>query len=230
VNFRPGSNPSHEGLESMTKATRVHSTPPTNTPIDTTRRHLLTIAAGGAVAAAIPTVALAAAPVADPIYAAIEAHREAVAVANVAYAESARLHRLANEIVGPHWIEIPNRLEPGTVMAMCVSDINEAVPRDEFPDLNEHYREQLRDRNAERRKVHGDTDKLTEGPADAAWDALDEFMETVPTTLLGLLTMVVYATELFERNEFDDCGELLQSFATAAKAVIEAQAGKAVQS
>jgi hypothetical protein len=36
----------------MTKATRVLSTPPTNTPIDTTRRHLLTVAAGGAVAAA----------------------------------------------------------------------------------------------------------------------------------------------------------------------------------
>jgi hypothetical protein len=36
----------------MTKATRVLSTPPTNTPIDTTRRHLLTVAASGAVAAA----------------------------------------------------------------------------------------------------------------------------------------------------------------------------------
>jgi hypothetical protein len=38
-------------------------------------------------------------------------------------------------------------------------------------------------RNAAQRAVHGDTDKLTEGPADAAWDALDEFIETVPTKL-----------------------------------------------
>jgi hypothetical protein len=45
----------------MTQATRVHSTPPTNTsainpsgPVDPTRRHFLTVAAGGAVAAAIP--------------------------------------------------------------------------------------------------------------------------------------------------------------------------------
>jgi hypothetical protein len=42
----------------MAKATCVLSTPPTNTPTDTTRRRLLTIAAGGAVAAAIPTYAL----------------------------------------------------------------------------------------------------------------------------------------------------------------------------
>jgi hypothetical protein len=58
----------------MTKADRVHSTPPTNTsatnppgPVDPTRRHLLTIAAGGAVAAAIPAATLpiaAAAPAA----------------------------------------------------------------------------------------------------------------------------------------------------------------------
>jgi hypothetical protein len=60
----------------MTRATRVHSTPPTNTPIETTRRHLLTVAAGGAVAAAIPSATLTAAAAVDPIYAAIERHRD----------------------------------------------------------------------------------------------------------------------------------------------------------
>jgi hypothetical protein len=61
----------------MTKTTCVHSTPPTNTPIDTTRRHfLLTVAAGGGLAAAIPTAVLAAAPAVDPIYAAIERHKQ----------------------------------------------------------------------------------------------------------------------------------------------------------
>jgi hypothetical protein len=57
----------------------VHSTPPTNTPkitaINPSRRHLLTVAAGGAVAAVIsPGLA---APAVDPIYAAIERHRAA---------------------------------------------------------------------------------------------------------------------------------------------------------
>ena len=51
----------------MTQADRVHSTPrktasKMNPPVDQARRHLLTIAAGGAVAAAIPTAVLAAAP------------------------------------------------------------------------------------------------------------------------------------------------------------------------
>jgi hypothetical protein len=63
----------------MTQADRVLSTPPTNTPIDTNRRHFLSVAASGAVAAAIPAAALADAPAVDPIYAAIDAHRQAVA-------------------------------------------------------------------------------------------------------------------------------------------------------
>jgi hypothetical protein len=48
-------------------------------PVDPTRRHLLTIAAGGAVAATIPTTALKAAPAVDPIYVVIERHRAACA-------------------------------------------------------------------------------------------------------------------------------------------------------
>jgi hypothetical protein len=63
----------------MTKADSVLSTPRTtaskiNPPVDPTRRHLLTVAAGGAVAAAIPTAALSAAPAVDPIHAAIKRH------------------------------------------------------------------------------------------------------------------------------------------------------------
>jgi hypothetical protein len=75
-------------------------------------------------------------------------------------------------------------------------------------------------------KVHGDTDKLTDGPACAAWDALEEFAETVPTALPGLLAMIVYAAEIDERDagEFNDCGELLQSLAAAAKALISGAA------
>jgi hypothetical protein len=67
----------------------------TNTPIDTTRRHLLTIAAGGAVAAAIPADARAyPGHAADPIFAAIEAHRKANAVEQAAWAEVNRLRDL----------------------------------------------------------------------------------------------------------------------------------------
>jgi hypothetical protein len=63
-----------KGLFHMTQADRVHSTPPTNTPADPTRRHFLSrsagVAAGGAVLAlvTIPLAPASAAPAAalDP--------------------------------------------------------------------------------------------------------------------------------------------------------------------
>jgi hypothetical protein len=68
----------------MDQAKRVHSTPPTNTPIDTTRRHFLTVAAGASVAsvgtlavAAMPTAPDSAAGAVDPAFALIRAKREA---------------------------------------------------------------------------------------------------------------------------------------------------------
>ena len=85
----------------MTQADRVLSTPPTNMsatnparPVDQARRHFLTVAAGGALAAvAITTAAQAAGSPADPIFAVIEAHRKAQAVAEADFAESSRLLR-----------------------------------------------------------------------------------------------------------------------------------------
>jgi hypothetical protein len=53
-------------------------------PIDPTRRHFLTVAAGGAVAAAIPTATLTAAAAVDPVYAVIERHQKARAAHNEA--------------------------------------------------------------------------------------------------------------------------------------------------
>jgi hypothetical protein len=71
----------------MTQTDRVLSTPRTNTPIDTTRRRFLTVAAGASVAsvgaitvAAAPTTAPAMPPdageAADPIFAAIHEYRQ----------------------------------------------------------------------------------------------------------------------------------------------------------
>jgi hypothetical protein len=63
----------------MAKANSVHSTPPTNTSARHSRRSILgAIVATGAVAAAIPTAVLAAAPAVDPIYAVIAVHRNAL--------------------------------------------------------------------------------------------------------------------------------------------------------
>jgi hypothetical protein len=60
-------------------------------PVDPTRRHLLTLAAGGAVAAAIPTVAMTAADAIDPVFDLIEIHRKAHAAHYAAIHELGRL-------------------------------------------------------------------------------------------------------------------------------------------
>jgi hypothetical protein len=219
----------------MAKATRVHSTPPTNTPIDTTRRRFLAVSAGASIAS-VGTLAVAAMPAAapgspacvvDPIFAAIEAHRKAAAAANVAFAESSRLYQLADEMVGPSQIEVPNMVEPGTTVKVLVYwDVEQIIPREQYPDLNEHYRRLLGERSAARFEIHGDTDELTDGPANAAWEVRDRFSETVPTTLPGLLAMILYANELAEDDPDAFCDgdcTLLQTLATAAEALIGRQ-------
>ncbi|HEV3138492.1 MAG TPA: hypothetical protein VGZ26_11325 [Pirellulales bacterium] len=57
----------------MSQATRVYSTPPINTPVDPTRRHLLTIPAGGAIAAVVGIPTSTTAPAVDPAFALIAA-------------------------------------------------------------------------------------------------------------------------------------------------------------
>jgi hypothetical protein len=84
----------------MTQADCVHSTPPTNTPIDKTRRNFIAqvaavTAAGGALGMTLPLPAAPAEPVKidavrDPIFAAIEAHRRARAEFLAAIAEHGR--------------------------------------------------------------------------------------------------------------------------------------------
>jgi hypothetical protein len=69
---------------------QVDSENTTAMPANTTRRRLLTIAAGGAVAAVIPTATLTAAPALDPIYAAIKRHRDLAKICEAAWKVRAR--------------------------------------------------------------------------------------------------------------------------------------------
>jgi hypothetical protein len=218
----------------MPKADSVHSTPRTNTskidpPVDPTRRRMLTLAAGGAVAAmAITTAAQAAGSPADPIYAAIEAHRKARGASCAATAEIKRLRDLADEIAGPREIDIPSMIEPGTtVKASIWLDIEGAIPSAQFPEQYAHYLVLLEGRRAAHFAVMGDTDPIGREEYAAEWDALVEFADTVPTTLAGLRAMILYAAECQEEcQEHDldaftdrDC-PLIENLATAAKALI----------
>jgi hypothetical protein len=228
----------------MTQADGVHSTPPTNTsalPVDPTRRRLLTTATGGAVAAAIPAAALAAAPAVDPIFAVIDNHKKVMQALKIADAEQERLLALADEAVGPSSIQVLDMREPSTppgfhpyVEVNCWIDIEKYVPEAEHPDLYAHYRAALEERSAAHSKFlednFGDIDKIIDSPTGSEIQAADALAETVPTTLPGLLAVLSYLHGAMKlqngvRASFDEnnLGELFESLATAAKALVGRQ-------
>jgi hypothetical protein len=197
-------------------------------PVDPTRRRLLTVAAGGAVAAMAITTHQAAGSSPDPIFAVIEAHRAAQAAADAATAECRRLHDLADAIAGPVEIDVPSMIEPGaTVKASCWSDLEQAIPSEQFPEQFAHYHALLEERCAAHYAVTGNTDPIGEEQYEAAWDALNDFTGTLPTTIPGLLAMVTYAAEIREADNeafTDHHCMLIENLATAAKALIGGRA------
>jgi len=220
----------------MTQADSVLSTPPTNTsatnppgPVDPTRRQLLTVAAGGAVAAMAISTTAQAGP--DPIYAAIEAHRTAYATMQAAFAEHRQAHELADAKVGPAHLDIPSMVDPGeTVEASFCGDVERAVPRKEYPDLNAHHNRVLDERRAAHAAIVesliGDEEEATDEVCHPEFKTLQAFAGTVPTTLPGLLAMIVYAGECSAHNADafadSDC-PLIETLATAAKAIAQVQ-------
>jgi hypothetical protein len=220
----------------MTQADSVLSTPPTNTSAKQSRRSILGAIAAGSIAAMVSTIAepataTGAFPV-DPIFAAIEAHRKAYATMHAVFAEYTRAHELADAEVGPDHLDISSMIEPGTtVRATCWIDIERAVPKKQYPELYARHCRALENRqDAHRELVEsllGDEDEATDEVAGPELRALDAFEETIPTTLPGLMAMIVYAGECSENNAdaFADreC-PLIENLAIAAKALIGSRA------
>jgi hypothetical protein len=215
----------------MTQADSVLSTPPTNT--SATRRKILGTIAIGTVAALASTIAEpgAIALPAGPIYAAIEKHRQSYAVMQAVFAEHRQAHELADAKVGPAHLDIPSMAEPGeSVRAVCWWDIERPVPREQYPDLCAHHNAVLDERKAAHAAIVesliGDEDEATNELSHAEFKALQEFAGTMPTTLSGLLAMIVYAGEC-SKNDGEafadrDC-PLIETLATAAKAIAQVQ-------
>jgi hypothetical protein len=222
----------------MAKATRVYSTPPTNTsaidhpmmfpPVDPTRRRFLAVAAGASVvsvgaltAAAMPAGAQDTACEADPTFEVIEAHREAAVASAAASAETRRLCDLADSIVGDG-IEVPCMIGEGSIRATIWLDIEHVIPKETFPVEHAHYLELLEQHHAARLEITGDTDLIGEEEYAEEWELVGELAETVPTTLAGLLAMLIYADEMLEK-ENDVFGEyhptLIGNLAIAARTI-----------
>jgi hypothetical protein len=85
-------------------------------PVDQARRHFLTVATGGAAMLAIPATAKATGSSADPIYAAIEAHRNAHAAHMASLEEQNRLEQKYGAGQGSWVSEKPCRDEDDAFM------------------------------------------------------------------------------------------------------------------
>jgi hypothetical protein len=102
-----------------------------------------------------------------------------------------------------------------------------AVPSKEYPDLYQRYCDALIERTAARAAIIepliGDEDEATDEVAGPEFEALQEFAETTPTTLKGLLAMVAYAGEINGKNTdaFDRDTPIFENMATAAQALIQ---------
>jgi hypothetical protein len=236
----------------MTQADRVYSTPPTNTPVDPTRRHFLTVAAAGAVAtvAGIPTaVGNPATPAVDPIYAAIDRHRAEQQAYGDALMARAELHELVPKEVWrlpcvqwgmkagqPYYLysheEIDRRLEwvPDFARTPKIrAELHDGLAAD----MSEMSRKQ---------DEHGVTaandrvEQLCHSCQELGW----ALANTMPASMAGVAAALRYA------NEWEDVGEewpdtdtigsegwhyqLRATMAAALEALLKAQAGRAVQS
>jgi len=82
-------------------------------------------------------------------------------------------------------------------------------------------------------KKHGksfDYDTYTDGPWNDVWKAVDDLVVTIPTTVPGLMAMLIYAHELVPENDSEnDSGfwtesglteTLIETLATAARALL----------
>jgi hypothetical protein len=120
-------------------------------------------------------------------------------------AESDRLCDLADEVAGKYEVSVP-----GFGVAQNYPDIAAYLPGDENEKLRQFYLDKLAERSAARKAVYGDIDEVINGPCSAECDAMDALVETVPTTLPGLLSFLVHLAKARRRDPELFCDEHLE--------------------
>jgi hypothetical protein len=101
---------------------------------------------------------------------------------------------------------------------------------EQYPDLYSHHNRLLDEQRAAHAAVVesliGDEDEATGEVCGPELGARDAFAETVPTTLPGLLAMIIYGGNIVEQDAeaFADSNcPFIQTLATAAKAIAQVQ-------
>ncbi len=210
-------------------------------PINTTRRSFLAqaaaVAAGGAaLGATLPLPGSAGASeraLRDPVFAAIDAHKKPHSIVNAALDQPEQLFERAADDVGPSTISVLDMREPSNppgwhpyVEALTYFDIDKFVRPEEHPELNKHYQEKLKERQAARLAFVGDDvdDICSDEMISADSEAASGLAEVIPTTVSGLLALLAYLGKAHrEQSELfgeDDYESLFRSLAQSAQALL----------
>lgn len=201
----------------MTQAVAENSTPmpgaepgfiPSNHSVSSRRAILL----GAAVS--LPIAALAAVPATartvsepDPIFAAIERYKVAARADDDAEADFARREKILLETVGQREPSIGvinlsgNPRGPGygqQVTAYSHEQIDALCPPDKFPDMNRLQRAFFDDLAKRHKEIMGDAERVRQDTTEPAHEALADLVETVPTTLAGILALVGWQRETID--------------------------------
>jgi hypothetical protein len=242
-----------QGYPPMTQATRVLSTPPTNTSARHSRRSILGAIAGSAAAAggiAGLTPVIASALPADPIYAAIERHRAESRAYDKAIGDQSKLEEtLPEEVKRSPRVQfgLKDRVNPYYLHSHHDIDHRLGWMPDfgSTPEIRARLHAEL-DRDIAEILAKQDQCGLTAAELrteSLCWSlhkAACAIATTVPTSMAGVAAVLQYA------NEWEDAGEewpdtdtttggagwhylLRQTMAAAIEALVKAQAGKAVQ-
>jgi hypothetical protein len=187
-----------------------------------------------------PALRPVAARLPDPVYAAIEAHEKAYVEVRAACAESDRLQDLADKIAGKRMVAIPLRAVADIddfyklpvayerdgiefFEAWTSRHVEVYLPGDENRELREGFCRKLDEIEKAREAVYGDLDAVVNGPASAEADAVDNLIETVPTTMAGLLSFLVHLAKARRRDPELLCeqhlGALIDGLGKAAAAL-----------
>jgi hypothetical protein len=198
----------------MARVNSEHNTP------DSSRRRFLTVAAsasavsaaalaGGVAAGAAGLTAVPASALSrpDPVFAAIEKYhgtRSAISAALAAAADN-RQKMSESGILLPHVVSIGNLASGGLPRPVSTThaDIDLYTPADLYPHDNAREHAELANAIERRAALFDPLQKAVDDAYDAEMNALEELVETVPTSLDGAVAMLKFQIQYDEDGRWD---------------------------
>jgi hypothetical protein len=163
------------------------------------------IAAGAAGLSAVPARAVSLPD--DPVFAAIEKyHRTRSAIGEaLAAADENRQEMSESGILLPHVVSIGNLASGGLPRPVSTThaDIDRYTPADLYPQDNAREHAELANAMERRAALFDPVQKAVDDAYDAEMNALEELVETVPTSIDGALAMLKFHIEYSEGGTYD---------------------------